>query len=59
MKLTSESTGIFSMLAERFANLVGPSDPLSQTDIDKCANVQFANSTDIATFFTRQGGFIA
>ena len=58
MKITSGTDGLFGWLRQQWASLRGPSDPLAQADIDKCASIALQNSGDIARTFAQSGGFI-
>jgi hypothetical protein len=58
MKLTEDPGGFFASIQSRFAAMLGPTDPLSQGDIDSCGAIQFKSSADIAAKFSQHGGFI-
>jgi hypothetical protein len=58
MKLTSDDTGLFGLVAKAFINVFAASDTVKQATIDKCAAISLANSADIKNLFAHQGGFI-
>jgi hypothetical protein len=58
MKITSEADSIFGTLQDRVSEFFGANDPVSQEEIDKCANISLSNSADIASLFSHFGGFI-
>lgn len=58
MKLTSDDTGLFGLVAKALINVFAASDTVKQATIDKCAAISLANSADIKNRFAHQGGFI-